>query len=220
MTSMVNAVVEILQDEKIVGVGTGRTVEQCIDAWPKHFLDKQYVVSSTRTRNYLIERGYEVIPLTSVTYLSIYVDGVDQIDAQGRALKGRGAAMTQEKLLAKHARHCVAVAQPEKVADVLDNALHPLPIEVLPDARSYVARAVMEAYPHAHIELRAGVKTDQGNDVLDLYQLATSDLQECDAWLKSLCGVVDHGLFALTRFDELWIDRGDSAERRKFNQAH
>ena len=214
---MNQAVIELLQDESVIGVGTGSTVEGCIRQWPHNFMDKSYVVSSERTRLFMVQAGYDVRPLTDVSVLQFYIDGVDQIDKSGRALKGRGAAMTQEKLLASMSQRRIAMAQPHKVADVLDNAVHALPIEVIPQARSYVARCVMRAYPHAHIELRQGVKTDQGNVVLDLYGLEPEELAASEAFLKSICGVLDHGLFVQTRFDECWVDRGQDAAHMVFN---
>ncbi len=217
--SMAEAIKGVLQDEKIIAVGTGKTVEECVAAWDVHdFYDKRYIASSQRTKDFLEARGYQTIPLTDVSLCRYYFDGVDQIDMRGRALKGRGGAMTQEKLLFKHAQQRLAVAYPNKVKHILDNQTCPLPIEVLPNARSYVARNIIAKVPHATVTWRAGVLTDQGNYILDAYNLSLIEADEVERWLKSITGIVEHGLFSLIQFDQLYIADEGGCVIKSFSQ--
>lgn len=214
MQKMCEALMGCIIDESTVGVGTGRTVEKCIDMWSADpsFLDKSYVVSSIRTKDYLENLGYQVLWPNDVMHVKVYFDGADQIDRYGCALKGLGGAMMQEKLLMKMAETCIAVAGEEKYSDVLQNNDIPLPVEVVKQARSYVARVIKQRYNDTIIDWREGVLTDHGHPILDVRLLPMSDLEGLERWLKSICGVVESGLCAERKFDKLLLARGDNFE--------
>ena len=218
MQAMCKALMDAIAHESIVGVGTGRTVEACIDYWSSDvsYRDKRYVVSSERTKIYLEKLGYDVIWPNDVAGVSVYFDGVDQIDRYGRALKGLGGAMMQEKLLMQMARTCIAVAGEGKYSDDLNNMDVPIPVEVVKQARSFVARAIKERYSDALIQWREGVLTDHGNPIIDVKMLPMNDLNELELWLKSQCGVVASGLCAQRHFDKLLLADGDNLTVKLF----
>ena len=177
----------------IVGVGTGSTVAYFIDALAtiKHRIDGA-VSSSERSTALLQERGIRVLDLNAVGELPIYIDGADECDGNKCLIKGGGAALTREKIIAAAAKQFVCVIDPGKRVDVLGK--FPLPIEVIPMARSLVAREIVR---HGGQPVwRDGCVTDNGNWILDVHGLRITDPRALETELNQITGVVTVGLFA------------------------
>ena len=196
--------VSLLEHAPLIGIGTGSTIECLIDILQEKpwGLNKTYVSSSQRSTEYLKRKGFKTI-LTAheTTYVDIYIDGADWIDPQGLAIKGYGAALFQEKLLASMAEHRIAVVDTSKQIHALCNMHQPLPIEVVDIARSFVARKLTTH--GARIVYREGVLTDQGHPILDIYDWAWENPIRTEQYLKSLLGVVESGLFAQLPFHQI-----------------
>lgn len=185
------AAIEYVQSG-IIGVGTGSTANFFIDelAKVKHKIDGA-VASSEATAERLRSHGIEVFDLNSVSSLDIYVDGADEITEHLHMLKGGGGALTREKIVAAVANKFICICDASKYVDVLGK--FPLPIEVLPMARSYVAREITKL--GGQPELR-DFTTDNGNVILDVHGLSISDPIEMEAKINQIVGVVTNGLFA------------------------
>nr|WP_283254786.1 ribose-5-phosphate isomerase RpiA [Luteimonas galliterrae] len=186
--------VDYVEDGMIVGVGTGSTVAFFIDALAriKHRIAGA-VSSSEQSTQRLRGHGIEVIDLNNAGPLSLYVDGADECDPHKRLIKGGGAALTREKIIAQASEKFVCIIDPAKRVDVLGK--FPLPIEVIPMARSLVARAIV-AQTGGQPVWREGVNTDNGNWVLDVHGLAIVDPVAMERELNQIPGVVSVGLFA------------------------
>lgn len=180
-------------DGGIIGVGTGSTVAYFIDALAtiKHRIDGA-VSSSERSTALLRERGIQVLDLNAVGEIPLYVDGADECDGNKCLIKGGGAALTREKICAAVAKQFVCVIDPSKRVDVLGK--FPLPVEVIPMARSYVAREILRR--GGHPVWRDGCVTDNGNWILDVHGLAIADPRGMETELNQITGVVTVGLFA------------------------
>lgn len=176
----------------IIGVGTGSTANFFIEelAKVKHKIDGA-VASSEATAERLRSHGIEVFDLNSVNSLDIYVDGADEITEHLHMLKGGGGALTREKIVGAVAKTFVCICDASKYVDVLGK--FPLPIEVLPMARSYVAREITKL--GGQPELR-DFTTDNGNVILDVHGLSITDPIEMEAKINQIVGVVTNGLFA------------------------
>lgn len=176
----------------IIGVGTGSTANFFIDelAKVKHKIDGA-VASSEATAERLRSHGIEVFDLNSVNSLEIYVDGADEITEHLHMLKGGGGALTREKVVAAVAKTFVCICDASKYVDVLGK--FPLPIEVLPMARSYVAREITKL--GGQPELR-DFTTDNGNVILDVHGLEIVDPIAMEEKINQIVGVVTNGLFA------------------------
>jgi len=177
----------------IVGVGTGSTVAYFIDALAtiKHRIDGA-VSSSERSTALLQERGIRVLDLNAVGELPIYIDGADECDGNKCLIKGGGAALTREKIIAAAAKQFVCVIDPGKRVDVLGK--FPLPVEVIPMARSLVAREIVRR--GGQPVWRDGCVTDNGNWILDVHGLRITDPRALETELNQITGVVTVGLFA------------------------
>ena len=186
--------IEFVEDGMIVGVGTGSTVAYFIDALGR-LRDRiaGAVSSSEQSTQRLRAHGIEVLDLNQTGPLSLYVDGADECDPQRRLIKGGGAALTREKIIAEASERFVCIIDPAKQVDVLGR--FPLPIEVIPMARSLVARELVKRTGGQPV-WREGVVTDNGNWVLDLHGLAIKDPVGLEAELNQIPGVVTVGLFA------------------------
>jgi ribose 5-phosphate isomerase A len=184
----------------IVGVGTGSTVNHFIDllANIKHKIEGA-VSSSEASTQRLKERGIDVINLNSAGDLGIYVDGADESNHQLQLIKGGGGALTREKIVAAASKQFVCIADSSKLVQVL--GAFPLPVEVIPMARSYVARQLVKK--GGTPVWREGVVTDNGNHILDVHQLEILDPQHFEQEINNLAGVVTVGLFALRPADVL-----------------
>jgi len=178
----------------IVGVGTGSTANFFIDelAKIKHKIEGA-VASSDATAQRLKGHGIEVLDLNNVTDILVYVDGADEITEHLHMIKGGGGALTREKIVAAVARKFICVADQSKLVNVLGN--FPLPIEVIPMARSYVAREIVLL--GGQPALRQGFTTDNGNVILDVHGMQIMNPAELERRLNQITGIVTNGLFAL-----------------------
>ncbi|TDK30079.1 ribose-5-phosphate isomerase RpiA [Luteimonas terrae] len=191
--------IEYVEDGMIVGVGTGSTVAFFIDALAKikHRIEGA-VSSSDQSTERLRAHGIEVLDLNATGPLSLYVDGADECDPGKHLIKGGGAALTREKIIAEASEKFVCIIDPAKQVPVL--GAFPLPIEVIPMARSLVARTILETTGGQPV-WREGVKTDNGNWVLDIHNLSITDPVALEARLNQIPGVVSVGLFARRKAD-------------------
>ncbi|WKE65120.1 ribose-5-phosphate isomerase RpiA [Gallaecimonas kandeliae] len=202
---------DYVQKDSIVGVGTGSTVNHFIDALGtiKHQI-RGAVSSSEASTAKLKALGIEVFDLNSVPELSVYVDGADEINAQGHMIKGGGAALTREKIVAAVADKFVCIVDASKVVDVLGQ--FPLPVEVIPMARSYVARELVKL--GGDPVYREGVVTDNGNVILDVHNLAITDPVALEAKINAIVGVVTNGLFAARGADVVLVGTSEGVKIR------
>ena len=186
----------------IVGVGTGSTVNFFIDALGRAKARYNGAVSSSKASEARLKAlGIEVIELNSVIDLPVYVDGADEVTRHLAMIKGGGGALTREKIVAAVARTFVCIADNSKLVDVLGK--FPLPVEVIPMARSYVARELVKL--GGTPELRAGFTTDNGNVILDVYGLSITEPSALEERIDHITGVVTNGLFARRGADVLLL---------------
>lgn len=181
----------------ILGVGTGSTVNFLIDLLPQLQLEAA-VASSEATAQRLKKLGITVIEMNEVSALDAYVDGADEINEQLQMIKGGGGALTREKIVASIARQFVCIVDESKVVKQL-GAVFPLPIEVIPMARSSIARELVKL--GGDPVYRTGFVTDNGNCILDVHHLSIPDAKTMESALNDLPGVVCNGLFALRGAD-------------------
>ncbi len=200
--AVAQAAIQHVQAGTIVGVGTGSTANYFIDelAKIKHKI-KGAVASSEATAQRLKGHGIEVMDLNSVNDLPLYVDGADEVTEHLHMIKGGGGALTREKIVAAVARKFVCVADQTKLVDILGG--FPLPVEVIPMARSYVAREISKI--GGQPMLRQGFTTDNGNLILDVRGLNILNPVELETALNQITGVVTNGLFARRGADVLLI---------------
>ena len=191
--------IEYVEDGMIVGVGTGSTVAYFIDALARiqHRI-KGAVSSSEQSTARLKQHGIEVIELNHSGNLSLYVDGADECDPNKCPIKGGGAALTREKIIAEASERFICIVDPSKQVPVLGR--FPLPVEVIPMARSLVARQIRDM-TGCQPTWREGVVTDNGNQILDIHNLQITDPEKLERELNQLPGVVCVGLFARRRAD-------------------
>lgn len=191
--------IDYVEDGMIVGVGTGSTVAFFIDALAKikHRIDGA-VSSSDQSTERLRGHGIQVLDLNATGPLPLYVDGADECDPGKHLIKGGGAALTREKIIAEASAKFVCIIDPAKQVPVL--GAFPLPIEVIPMARSLVAREIL-AITGGQPVWREGIKTDNGNWVLDIHGLSITDPVALEAKLNQIPGVVSVGLFARRKAD-------------------
>ena len=177
----------------VVGVGTGSTVNYFIDALAtiKHKIEGA-VSSSEASTERLKSHGIEVYNLNNASNLSVYVDGADEITKHLSMVKGGGGALTREKIVAAVAEQFICIADDTKLVDVMGE--FPLPIEVIPMARSYVARQIVKM--GGQPVYREGFVTDNGNQILDVHNLTIIDPIKLETDLNQIVGVVTNGLFA------------------------
>lgn len=196
------AALQYIEKDTIVGVGTGSTVNHFIDALGSIKGDIEGAVSSSEesTRR-LKEYGIPVFDLNAVDQLSVYVDGADEINHQMQMIKGGGAALTREKIIAGVAQKFVCIADESKLVTHLGQ--FPLPVEVIPMARSYVARQIVKL--GGDPVYREGVITDNSNVILDIYNWSVEDATTLEQQLNNIVGVVTNGFFAQRPADELLL---------------
>lgn len=191
--------IDYVEDGSIVGVGTGSTVAYFIEALGGvRERIKGAVSSSEQSTVRLRALGIDVLDLNATGPLSLYVDGADECDPHKRLIKGGGAALTREKIIAEASARFVCIIDPSKQVDVLGR--FPLPVEVIPMARSLVAREIL-AMTHAQPVWRQdaegrGVFTDNGNAIIDIHGLAITDPLAMEQAINQIPGVVSVGLFA------------------------
>ena len=198
--------IKYVVEDAIVGVGTGSTANYFIDelAKIKSRIDGA-VASSQATAERLKSHGIRVVDLNSVNELPVYIDGADEITEHLAMIKGGGGALTREKIVAAVAQKFVCIADASKLVGVLGK--FPLPIEVIPMARSHVGRELVKL--GGQPALRQGFTTDNGNLILDVYGLSILKPLELEAELDHIVGVVSNGLFARRGADVLLL--GDAA---------
>ncbi|MEQ1816629.1 MAG: ribose-5-phosphate isomerase RpiA [Nitrosomonas sp.] len=186
----------------IVGVGTGSTANYFIEELSKiKNKIEGAVASSDVTAQRLKSYGIEVLDLNNVIDLPVYVDGADEITEHLHMIKGGGGALTREKIVAAVARKFICITDQSKLVSVLGN--FPLPVEVIPMARSYVAREIVHL--GGQPALRQGFVTDNGNVILDVHNLQILNPVELEATLNQITGVVTNGLFARRSADTLLL---------------
>lgn len=184
---------EFIKNDSIVGVGTGSTVNYFIDALASIKGNIQGAVSSSEESSKRLKaHGIEVFDLNNVDVLDIYVDGADEITKHMSMIKGGGAALTREKIVAAVAKQFICIADDSKQVEILGG--FPLPVEVIPMARSYVARELVKL--GGDPEYRQGVVTDNGNVIIDVHNLSIIDPKKLEADVNAIVGVVTNGLFA------------------------
>lgn len=199
-----------LERRSIVGVGTGSTANFFIDALAKIRDDFDgAVASSEATAARLKAHGIPVYDLNSVAELEFYVDGADEADARLQLVKGGGAALTREKIVAAVARTFVCIADQSKLVERL--GAFPLPVEVVPMARSYVARELVKL--GGDPVYREGVVTDNGNVILDVHNLYVTDAVALEQSINNIVGVVTNGLFAARPADLLLLGTAEGVRR-------
>lgn len=187
------AALKYVEKGSIVGVGTGSTVNHFIDALGTIKDDiKGAVSSSVASTERLKELGIEVFECNDVIKLDVYVDGADEINHAREMIKGGGAALTREKIVAAISEKFVCIVDDTKAVDVLGQ--FPLPVEVIPMARSYVARELVKL--GGDPAYREGVVTDNGNIILDVHNMQITNPKEMEDKINGIAGVVTVGLFA------------------------
>ncbi|MCW8195430.1 ribose-5-phosphate isomerase RpiA [Proteobacteria bacterium 005FR1] len=201
-----------LESDVIVGIGTGSTANYFIDelAQVKQFFDGA-VASSEASADRLKSHGIPVYDLNSIDRLSVYVDGADESNGRLQLIKGGGAALTREKIVAAVAEEFVCIADESKWVDVL--GAFALPVEVIPMARSHVGRALVAL--GADPIYRQGVTTDNGNIIIDCHGLHIHDPEKLESDINQIVGVVTNGLFARRPADVLLLGTTSGVEEKR-----
>ena len=191
-----------LTTKSIVGVGTGSTTNFFIDALAgiKHVFDAA-VSSSDASAARLRQHGIHVLDLNAASQVDVYVDGADEVNPTHQLIKGGGAALTREKIVAAAADEFICIVDDSKVVPVLGR--YPLPVEVIPMARSLVARAIVDL--GGQPVWREGVVTDNGNWILDVHEFMVEDPLTMEQSINNIPGVVCNGLFALQKADTVIV---------------
>jgi ribose 5-phosphate isomerase A len=203
------AALDYIEAGWVVGVGTGSTANHFIDglAAIKHKIDGA-VASSEASAARLKSHGIQVLDLNATGALPIYVDGADESNKYLQLIKGGGGALTREKIVAGASEKFVCIADDTKLVDILGD--FPLPIEVIPMARSFVAREMVRL--GGQPELRQGFTTDNGNLILDVKNLRIAEAQKLEATINNIPGVVTNGIFALRPADVLILGGADGVK--------
>ncbi len=197
------AALSYIEQDAIVGVGTGSTVAHFIDALAtiKHNIEGA-VSSSKDSTEKLKAHGINVFDLNAVGDIAVYVDGADEIDKHFYMIKGGGGAQTREKIIAAAAKKFICIADSAKKVDILGRDF-PIAVEVIPMARSFVARQIVKL--DGDPVYRQNFVTDNGNIILDVHNLSTTNAIQIEEALNNITGVVEHGLFAKRGADVLLL---------------
>jgi len=205
-----HAALEFVTAGKVLGVGTGSTVNFLIDELSAHGIKLAGAVSSSSASTQRLEAaGYRILDLNEVGEIDTYIDGADETNHRRQLIKGGGAALTREKIIAATARRFVCIADESKLVDTL--GAFPLPVEVIPMARTHVSRALERL--GGRPAWRPQVVTDNGNHVLDVHGLRITDPVALENDINQIVGVVTVGLFAVRPAD-LVILGGPNGIRR------
>lgn len=211
-----SAALAYVTEDTIIGIGTGSTVNHFIDVLAARKLRIRGVVSSSEaSTERLLRHGFDVFDLNSAGDLDLYVDGADESDRHLRLIKGGGGALTREKIVAAASRRFVCIADESKLVDVL--GAFPLPIEVIPMARSYVARQIVKL--GGQPIWRDRFVTDNGNCILDVHGLNLADPVASEHTFNQIAGVVTVGLFAQRPADVLILGTDSGAKILGPNEA-
>ena len=196
--AVAKAAIDYVESDSIVGVGTGSTVNFFIEELGKIKHKIEGAVSSSEASTARLKAlGIEVFELNEVSNLSVYIDGADEVTEHKHMIKGGGAALTREKIVAGPATTFVCIVDETKRVPVL--GAFPLPVEVIPMARSFVARELVKL--GGDPEYRQGVITDNGNVILDVHNLEILNPRELEQKINNIPGVVTNGIFALRGAD-------------------
>ena len=204
------AAIEYVVPDTIIGIGTGSTANYFIDALAeiKHTIDGT-VASSEASAERLRGHGIQVFDLNAVDQISVYIDGADESDNHLHLIKGGGGALTREKIVAACSKKFVCIADESKLVDVLGE--FPLPVEVIPMARSFVGRELVKL--GGRPVYREGFVTDNGNVILDVHDMSIVDPRGLEKQLNDITGVVTNGLFALKPADVLLLGTQDGVRK-------
>jgi ribose 5-phosphate isomerase A len=209
------AALEWVPPGALVGVGTGSTVNHFIDALAQVKESFEGAVSSSQaSTERLLAHGIRVFDADQVLQLPVYIDGADEIDLQGCMIKGGGAALTREKIVADLAQQFICIADASKQVPVLGR--FPLPVEVIPMAAAQLVRRFQSTFG-GHATVRAGVVTDNGNHLLDVRGLTISDPRTLEAEINQWPGVVTVGLFARRHADLCLLGTPAGVQTLKFD---
>lgn len=204
------AALDYLENDMVIGVGSGSTVEHFIRALKsvKQKIEGA-VASSLTTANQLKEIGIPLLDLNSVTELTLYIDGADAINASKQMVKGGGGALTREKIIATVAKKFICIADASKEVTILGE--FPVAVEVIPMARSFVARQIVRL--GGDPVYRENFVTDNGNVILDVFNLKLLNPIATEQELKNIVGVVENGIFAKRPADILLMAKGNRVEK-------
>ena len=208
------AALDYVEDDTIIGVGTGSTVNFFIAELIKTQARIKAAVSSSEASTQLLcAGGIEVLELNNAGALSIYVDGADEVTRHLAMIKGGGAALTREKIVAAASDKFICIADTSKLVEVLGK--FPLPVEVIPMARSYVARELVKLGGHPEWRVKDGkaVVTDNGNWILDVRGLTIANPTDLESTINQIAGVVTNGLFARRGADVLLLAAAEGVQR-------
>ncbi|TYQ13767.1 UNVERIFIED_ORG: ribose-5-phosphate isomerase [Zoogloea ramigera] len=217
--AVARAAIEYVVDNEIIGVGTGSTANFFIDELAK-IKDriKGTVASSEATAARLRGHGIAVYDLNDVPAIAVYIDGADEIDASGAMIKGGGAALTREKIVASVSKQFVCIADGSKLVDVMGK--FPLPVEVVPMAREAVARALSALGGVPKLRLKPGTDeafvTDNGGQLLDVSGLSITDPVALEAQINQIVGVIAVGLFAARGANVCLLGMAEGVKTLKF----
>jgi len=211
--------IDYVVDGEIIGVGTGSTANYFIDELGKiKERIKGAVASSEATAARLRSHGIEVVDLNDVESISVYVDGADEIDASGAMIKGGGAALTREKIVASVAKRFVCIADGSKLVGKL--GAFPLPVEIIPMAANAVSRQLRSLGGQPHLRLDKGTNrpqvTDNGGYILDVAGLDIADPVALENSINGIVGVITVGLFARRGADVCLLGTGDGVETMSY----
>ena len=210
--AVAKAAIEYIPDDCIVGVGTGSTANFFIDELAKiKGRIEGTVASSEASAARLKAHGIRVFDLNSVDKMPVYVDGADEVNHYLQMVKGGGGALTREKIVAAVADKFICIADKSKLVPVLGH--FPLPIEVIPMARSHVAREILKI--GGQPTLREGFTTDNGNIILDVHNMSIVDPVKLEADINAIVGVVTNGLFAARPADLLLLGTAEGVKTLK-----
>jgi ribose 5-phosphate isomerase A len=197
-----SAAISYVIEDQFIGIGTGSTVNHFIDAMGARKLRIRGAVSSSEATSARLKKlGIDVVDLNTTGNLDLYIDGADESDRDMRLIKGGGAALTREKIIAAASSRFVCIIDDSKLVERLGR--FPLPIEVVPMARSYVAREVVRM--GGHPIYREGVTTDNGNHIIDVHGLSIAEPIKLEEALNQIVGIVTVGLFARRGADVLLV---------------
>ena len=196
------AALEFIEDNCILGIGSGSTIKVFIEVLKKikHRIDA-CIPSSKETEKYLRTFGFPVIDLNTTSYLQLYIDSADEVNEKREMIKGGGGALTREKVIATVADHFICIVDNSKVVEHLGH--FPIAVEVLPLARSYVARELVKL--GGNPVYRDGFIADNGNIILDVYNLHPNDPLNLEKTIKLITGVIDNGIFSARTADKVIV---------------
>jgi len=200
------AALPYVKDVSIIGVGTGSTIRYFIEALAEQKADIEGAVSSSEASTEMLKKyGIPVLDLNAVGPLEVYVDGADEINPNKQLIKGGGAALTREKIIAAASKQFICIADGSKCVDILGK--FPLPIEVIPMARSYVAREIVKL--GGQPVWRENCVTDNHNHIIDVHNLNIIEPLKMEEVINNIIGVVCCGIFAARPADVVLVSRGE-----------